>query len=702
MTSEASVHLLDRHCAPAQFEQVYKLGQRYKKTLGFLPRGGFEDYADRDGILIHQTPTGVVNGYVLFRRVGTPQQIRITHLCVAGEARRQGIASQLVQHLTQMTQNALGIGLHCRSDYDANRMWPLLDFKPRSHKQGRGKDGAELVFWWRDHGHPNLFSAQIEYLETAVIRAVLDANVAFDLIDAQRSYHEESTGLMVDWLRPLVQYSVSPQLSLEIQRQPDPIIRRRSLRALEDYLQIPVNTDQLKTVANNIQNRLEWGKSDNDSGDTQHLAYTILSGCRYFITRDQRILSAASILEDEFGVIVKSPREFAMQSYELQREDQYRPVTVGDTQFQMRRLTEQDAQQLYNLFRHAQGAEKKKDFEQRVAARLAHPDRHDNTLYKDQAGRPLLFSSIGALPDRFQLEFFRTVKHPLTPQLARYALNRLILKAAEEDRWVVTCTDTQLDEQACTALRAGGFEDVPKHGLVKLVPPLIGSPAEIATHLRAHVWSAVELQTQADRLATSVEVAAGQPQEWLPQVERMLWPAKILHPQLGNFVIPIRPVWARRLFDEGIAGLYSSREHEHLLLNWENVYYSMSKRQALMRPGSHILWYVSSEGAYNVKAVRACSTIEEVRVGSARELHSQFKRLGVYRLRDLQDLSGGGEKPMLAIRFTRTELFRHPVILSRYRKVRTSLGLGEPPIFGPTRISDDEFKALYALGHGRV
>lgn len=702
MTSCPPVQLLDRHRSPAQFEQVCKLGRRYKKTLGFLPLGGFAEYADKNGILIHQTVEGTVNGYVLFRRIGTPHQVRITHLCVAEEARRQGVATQLIQHLTEVTQHALGIGLHCRSDYDANHMWPLLDFRPRRRKTGRGKNEAELIFWWRDHGHPTLFSSEVEYVESTVIRAVLDANVVFDLIDSRRPYHEEATGLMVDWLRPLVEYSISPELSLEILRQPDPTIQRKSQQAAETYLQIPVNTDQLKTLATSIRARLGWIESDNNCGDTQHLAYTALSGCRYFITRDETILASAPILEDEFGVIAMLPRQFAMQSYELQREDQYRPVGVGDTQFRRRRLAQEDAHQLYNIFRNELIAERKKDFEQRVAARLAHPDQHYNTLYEDQAGKPLLFTSTGTLPDEFQMEFFRTVRHPLTSQLARYALNQLVAQATQENRWIVTCTDNPLDQQASVALSSAGFMDVPKHGLLKLAPPLIGSPSEVVANLRAHPWLTAELRAHAEHLAFSIEKATEQPKEWLPQVEHVLWPTKILHPELGNFIIPIQPTWARRLFDEGIAGLYSGRDHEQLLLNWENVYYSMSKRQALMRPGSHILWYVSSESGYNVSAIRACSTVEEVRGGTARELHSQFKRLGVYRLRDLHQLAGDREGPMLAIRFTRTELFRNPISLKQYREQRMSLGLGQPPIYGPTHISDVEFKTLYVLGHGRA
>lgn len=701
MTTTTCFQVIDRHRHPNLFTQVLNLGQRYKKTLGFLPKGSFEEYADKRGLLAHVSVDGKVNGYVLFRRSGTPQQIWIVHLCVDERARRQGVATQIIKELTRLTQQARGIGLHCRTEYDANQMWPLLDFRPVSRKRGRGKDEAELIFWWRDHGHPTLFSLELDYLESAAIRAVLDANVLFDLTDPSRPYHEEAMALKTEWLQPFIEYSISPEIHLEIHRQLDPIIKRRSQQAAATFLQVPVNTDDIKTRALEIRKRLGWSDTDNNRGDAHHLAYTSLSNCRYFITRDENILASADILEEEFSVIVLLPRQFALRFDELQREDQYRPVGVGDTQFRMRRLAQEDTQRLYTTFRQDHGTELKKDFEQRVAARLAHPDQYYNTLYEDQAGKALVFTSTGALSDEFQMEFFRTVKHPLTLQLARYALNRFILKAAQSDRWVVSCTDSQRSETARAALSALRFSQVPKHGMVKLVPPIVGSPEEVAEELRAHLWRTAELQRHAEYFAESVEKAAELPLEWLPQVEQALWPAKILHQQIGNFVVPIKPTWARRLFDEGIAGLYSGREHEKLLLNWENVYYSKARRQRLMRPGSHILWYVSSESGYTVSALRACSTIEEVQVGTARDLYAQFKRLGVYRLSDLQGMSGPEDQPLLAMRFTRTELFPQPIKLEQHSEIRRSLGLGAPAIYSPTQISEAEFKALYAAGNGR-
>lgn len=699
--SLTSVRPLDRHREPVAFQQVCTLGRKNSKTLGFFPKGAFEEHADQKNILIHTDERGDVDGYVAFRLTGMPRQVRIVHLCVREDRRGRGVAGRLLERLVRQTQDALGIGLYCRTEYEANQIWPKLEFKPRATKPGRGTDSAELVFWWRDNGHHNLFSPSydVEYVDSSAIKAVLDANVVFDLDDARRPYHEESKALMADWLRPLVDFSVSPEVSLEIHHQADPEIQARSRKRAGAFTTVPVNTDQLKTVAGQMRTTLGWGSDPNTVADSKHLAYTALSGYRYFLTRDQNVLNAAHTLEDEYNVVVLRPMDFILRVDELQREDQYRPASLGDTKFRIRRLSEADSPLLYQTFRNHLNGEQKKDFHQRVALRLAKPNQHDNSVYETTSRTPLIMTSTAATAETFQLEFFRTVKHPLMPLLTRYALNRVVMGAFRQRKPVVVCTESQLTEQAALALTDMGFQRHPTFGRFKFSPRVVGTAAEVAQELRALPLGDAALREEAERQALSLETAAQEnPLEWLPQVERTLWPAKVLHDGIGNFVVPIKPVWARKLFDEDAPGLFA--DHERLLLNWENVYYSLARRHGLLRPGSHILWYVSSQRGHRVSAIRACSTVEEVRVGTARELHREFRRLGVYRLKDLTDMAGDEARPMTAIRFVRTELLPHNISFDQFQQHRRAFGLKPNPLVSLLCISTDEFRSLYLQGHG--
>lgn len=710
MTSNAPVQTLNIQLNASAFEQVCLLGKKHRKTLGFFPQGAFEEYALEGCILIHLDAAGTVDGYLAFRYSGASRHVRLTHLCVRDDRRGQGIARALVLHLVSKTQHALGIGLWCREDFPASRLWPTLEFTPLGRKPGRGKAEAELVFWWRENGHPTLFSAQDhaaspEYVESSEIRAVLDANIIFDL-DApknasDRVYHEESKALLADWLRPLVEYRVSGELFSEIHRQDDPVIQRRSQKAADRFQRVTANMDQVRTCAEELRAHLSWSSDPNTVSDARHLAYTSLSRHRYFITRDQRVIDAAAEIEQQLGVLVLRPTDFILRIDELAHEDQYRPLQVGDTRFRVRRLTEADRADLYRTFRHHLSGERKKDFEQRLTQRLSQPNVHHNSLYESNAGKALVMLSTAALPWALQVEFFRSVKDPLTLLLTRYALQRVILAGAFKQGKVATlCTDNEPSDAARQALQETGFlQEAPERWL-KLNPALIGPPAAVAQELRVIGRQHPAMMEAAEQMALSVEEALEQlPGELLPQIEKALWPTKLLHDTLANFILPIKPAWARKLFDEEIPGLFG--DHERLLLNWQNVFYTKAPRQHRLKPGSRILWYVSSQQGHQVSALRACSTVEEVRTGTARELHAAFHRLGVYRQRDLLDLAGDPGHPLTAIRFSRTELFSHSLPFRRVQALRATLGQKANNFQGPLHISSEEFELLYSAGHGR-
>jgi len=76
--------------------------------------------------------------------------------------------------------------LWCRRDYVAHDLWPRLGFVARSDRQGRSYTGSYLTFWWLDHGHPNLFTPADEKRLASKRKAVMDANVFYDL-DAEPS-----------------------------------------------------------------------------------------------------------------------------------------------------------------------------------------------------------------------------------------------------------------------------------------------------------------------------------------------------------------------------------------------------------------------------------------------------------------------------------------------------------------------------------
>ena len=94
-----------------------------------------ESFIKKGGALGVKTDDGQLIGYLLYDVC--KHHIRITHLCVAEEFGKQGIARQLVDKLKQTahSKKIKIIRLSCRRDFPAHNMWPKLGFIPIGEKR---------------------------------------------------------------------------------------------------------------------------------------------------------------------------------------------------------------------------------------------------------------------------------------------------------------------------------------------------------------------------------------------------------------------------------------------------------------------------------------------------------------------------------------------------------------------------------------
>ena len=185
------------------------------------------------------------------------------------------------------------------------------------------------------------------------------------------------------------------------------------------------------------------------------------------------------------------------------------------------------------------------------------------------------------------------------------------------------------------------------------------------------------------------------------KIERIIRPAKITGANIPNCIVPIKPVWAQHLFDEGLAEQTLLGADAGLILGWENVYYRAANYREQLAPPCRVLWYVSQDPRYlRSGQVRACSTIIETQILSAREAFSRFRRLGVYERSEVIRVAGGdpGSKVMV-LRFTDTEILKNPINYNTAIEiVRTTDGLGQIKFQGPQPISEEAFVKLYSHG----
>ena len=154
------------------------------------------------------------------------------------------------------------------------------------------------------------------------------------------------------------------------------------------------------------------------------------------------------------------------------------------------------------------------------------------------------------------------------------------------------------------------------------------------------------------------------------------------------------------LFDVDIAKQDLFGSDPTLILNAENVYYRSSVPKVLSAPG-RILWYVSAgkkryQGSMYIKA---CSYLDDVEFGTPKQLFSKYKKLGIYKWKDVyNDVAGGDlEKEIMAFRFSKTEIFPCPIPLSELQKMWKNEGKSFTPV-SALAIQKKRFFEIYNLG----
>lgn len=118
-----------------QCDRVFALYRGDSSTLGFMPKGAFEEGILNRHLLVGIDDFGQLAGYLLYRIVG--RRATIAHLCVAKEFRDKGVSVSLVSALKVETANLDGIVLKCRNDFEAHKFWPKVGFVAKGTATGR-------------------------------------------------------------------------------------------------------------------------------------------------------------------------------------------------------------------------------------------------------------------------------------------------------------------------------------------------------------------------------------------------------------------------------------------------------------------------------------------------------------------------------------------------------------------------------------
>jgi hypothetical protein len=411
-------------------------------------------------------------------------------------------------------------------------------------------------------------------------------------------------------------------------------------------------------------------------------------------------------VEAQFGLAVLSPHEVIRRFDELWDEERYRPQRMFLGPGLHTTLARADDLESLVAFIHLgqQISEPRRRTLGRLKEMLALPSRFTVSLV-NKDGHLLAAHVVDAQSDGIlRVPYFAVSDDPLGRTAAHHYIEHLVTVAMQRNRRLIVVENpVRVD----AALRTAGFWDEKGVGFVKVALPVTSDAATVATEAE-RLGRAFPVATSfASQIASALRAAPKGPGFARPHIdlvalERTLWPAKITDTGLPCYVVPIQPRWAKDLFDRELASGTLFGAIPQLVLNSENVYYRAARPGIVTSP-ARILWYVSQDKAYpGTMAVRACSYVDEVIVGSAKGLFRRFRRLGVYRWEDVHELAGDPHGELMAFRFSKTELFTNAISWDDTQALLEQHGRRRSQFQGPLEVPEACFLDFYRRGKPEV
>ncbi|MEH2212228.1 GNAT family N-acetyltransferase [Nostoc sp.] len=698
MTKDSQIKIEEIDDKSPYLPAVIELWGLNRTTLGFFPKGAFADRAKDRQILVALDPQAGCIGYLLYRH--SYDRITIVHLCVDGEYQNKKVARLLVNHLKQITQEKYtGIGLNCRRDYNLAGMWSKLGFVPQYEKEGKSKDKKLLTFWWFDHGHQNLFSnTHIHKLESKLC-VVIDANIFFNLYRDEDSSNEESRLLLADWLEPELELCITDEIFNYISLVNDDKERESQRQLAKSFVSLPCLSKSLDEICQNLQKVIYPKNIIFSELDLRHLARAIASESHVFISNKKELLDIADKIYDKFRLSILTLNELLIQLDELRNKPDYQPVRLAGTLLKQVPVKRGQEDFLTNYFTCINQGETKTGFQQQLRRFLAEVDKFVCYIVIEGENQPLALFVYGKhKKNELEVPLLRVGNNHLSATLARHLIFQSVLYSANEHRQFTRITDLSLDETVITAIQEDNFIRV-HNGWLKInlavaetASQLSIRLATLASNLGQEYNFCIQIadSLNTNNLTTDVQVSAN--------IERFLFPGKIIDAEIPNFIIPIKPRWAQDLFDSNLARQTLFGSKIELAFNREAVYYRSVRNSRGLKAPCRIIWYVS-QGDYNsycgISSVRACSFLDEIIIDQPKNLYQRFQRLGVYKLTDIMNVSQDKDGNIMAIRFSNTELFKYPINLKQVQKIINK----KESFQSACKITNDFFKKLYNLGY---
>lgn len=658
------------------YDQVKALGKKCAATLGFMPEGGFDDYAMAKSIIVASEGDQLL-GYLMFRQTSRFSRIAIVHLAVDKPYRGRGVSTALLEALRDRFHDsgATGMVLNCRRDYDIpSQMWERFGFIASGNHRSRSYDEHYLTTWWYDFHARDLFSEVYE--ESTKVKALMDLNVILKLRDAAEEGarfdpKEDPRCLLQDWLVEETELCYAPEVFNEINRDKDLKRAEKTLRYIKSaFTEVKVDAEAVKEICREL-NILLPGKTVNAVSDRKQVASCIAAGLPYFVTFDGPLLKRKEEIEARFEVQIYTPQEFLLKIDQLLHREEYAPAMLRGVT--MHTLKRQDAEGLKankERFLYTGWHERKKIFENVVDGCVNNGGEMFTVRYQ---GEDVAFYGLTDDGETRTISFLRILDGPLKGSLfCQTVTDRLRECVAGKRKRLVMGERLQTQDER-SLLQSLGFVPDGESIMVKEIRDEIVERSEFAP----------------------------MDDDDLLQMEFKYYPLKIRDLDMPVYIIPIKALWAGHLFDNVISGENLFGADPSKLWNFENVYYRSKKPLTEVAP-ARILWYVCKrkDSGTHSKAIVGSSYLTEVYTGRARELFRTLKHYGIYEWTDIKNTlcKEDDNKEIRALKFSHTELFETAVGYDKVQEILVRNGYGKNTFNSPVRVNGKVFFEVYEHG----
>lgn len=655
-----------------RISQVFALWRTQRKWLGFLPDQGFIDRVEK-GTLIAAVAGDSVVGYVLY---DLPRdRVKLIHLCVSDRYQGQGVARQLVDEVSARHQDRRGIELKCRRDYPASSAWPGLGFVARHEAPGRSEAGHSLTQWYRDHGHPDLFTYSPGSDPTEPLAVALDYNIVIDLLQ-QRGEGAQSLHLEDPWIGEYITLCITDEVDQEIDKCDDLAKRERMRAGLPRFRRLSAPFATEGTVWTDLELVIEEAAPKADPADHRHVARAVAGGASFFVTRDSALNYAAPRILEAVGIHVMRPEELITHVDQLRAEERYQPSVLHATSIEVGPAAGHESEFVAALLNNGEG-ERKVALQSTLREALADPTEHDAIVVQSEHGG--LLGGVVSHRDASGIDV-RVMRVRGADRMSYSVARQLAYlqreHAAKNGIALVRVTDQHLPQPARYALAEEGFR---------------WDDGEWTCHVATGVRCLEDVDLTDLEAGVSHTTIAG-------ALEHDRWPLKMVSAGIPTFVVPIKQHWAEQLFDSNLASRTLFGRDAGLGLSREHVYYRRPRNSGGVVPPARLLWYVSGRSSGQPEgSIRAVSSLAEVVVDRPLTVYKRFERLGVYGKAQVMD-AADDRGLVMAMRFIDTELFEKPIGLTRLRELSEAIGGNFTAPMSPRMIDERLFVDIYNEG----